>query len=249
MHACMVRYVTLPLSQEDPDAMDTQAAGEGEPNGTQAAPRLCERSQNAANARRREQTDSATGARPCEQDGDGVASQSFDLPQDEEASEDEGATPREDNQHDSFPHLGWWGDCLWDDILPCPAVATAMVLTGAQHELAEYTARLCVLLGDAKVEGDERKEKYQWKVPLASDAFLFCLGGDADGATRSAQLSRRLADAEEGNWGSLLVAACEEGDRTTRSSNDKERAVARVAGLFQAGEISRAAAAVWGGTL
>lgn len=151
-------------------------------------------------------------------------SRSLDLPLDEPA-EDEGATPREDNQHDLSPHLEWWDDCPWDDILHCPAVTTAMVPRGIQHALAEYKARLCVLLDAAKTEGDERKEERLWKVLLASDAFLFCPGSDSEGTTRSAQLSRRLADAEEGNWGSLWATACEEGTGGTQRSNDKEGTV------------------------
>ena len=41
--------------------------------------------------------------------------------------------------------------------------------------------------------------------------------------------------------------ACEDGGKVSHRAGDKERTVARVAGLLQAGEISRAAAAAWGG--
>ena len=248
--------MTPPLSQEEPTkAPDADAL-------------LCEQTNGAANPRLCEQDNAARDARPCELGPDSSTrpcasgtpmevseepsdlphnSRSLDPPLDEPAA-DEGATPREDNQHgDLFPHLERWDDCPWDDILHCPAVTTAMVPRGIQHALAEYKARLCVLLDDAKTESDERKEERVWKVPMASDAFVFCPGSDPEGTTRSAQLSRRLADAEEGNWGSLWATACEEGTGGTQRSNDKERTVGRVSGLLQAGEISSAAAAVWGG--
>jgi len=173
-------------------------------------------------------------------------SQGIDLPLDE-PSDDEHTTAKEDNLHDLFPHLEWWDDCPWDDILHCPAVTTAMVPRGIQHALAEYKARLCVLLDDAKLEGDSAKEERLWKVFLASDAFLFCPANDSEGSTRSSQLSTRLADAEKGNWGSLWATACEENRGGEARTNDKERTVARVSALLQAGEVSRAASAVWGG--
>ena len=262
--------VTLPLSQEAPYPTDARRGDdprlcETDERGNEA--RRCENNEATRDARHCEATPdtdrtdrngpAADGpTRPCESGAPmEVSGEPVDPPHDgpsrdlplDEPTDDEGATPREDNHHEVFPHLEWWDECPWDDILHCPAVTTAMVPRGIQHALAEYKARLCVLLGDARREENALKEERLWKVLLASDAFLFCPGGDSEGATRSAQLSRRLADAEEGNWGSLWATACEEGGGRARGSNDKERTVARVSGLLQAGEVSRAAAAVWGG--
>ena len=87
-----------------------------------------------------------------------------------------------------------------------------------------------------------------WKVFLALGGLLFAEGVTPSASARRENLTERLKWIQEGQWGVVWNAMAEQcrSGTTVRAREDKigDR-VRRVTELVQAGELSRAAAAVW----
>ena len=114
--------------------------------------------------------------------------------------------------------------------------------------MADFKHRLCVMVVKAANNHNTEQETRAWKALLATDSLLFSDVRSQDGLSRRKLVADRLVTAEEGNWGALR-AHCEQDSQQDlpQTASEAEKTAKTVSKLMDAGEYSRAAAAVWGG--
>ena len=163
---------------------------------------------------------------------------------DEEASDNE----QPDYATQPLPSMEWWDSLSFQDILAAPSPTTIYVPKGVEQPVADFKHRLCVMIENAATRGDQTAETQAWKALLASDCLLFSDVHSPDGLSRRKLVADRLVTAEEGNWGALW-SHCEQepSHYSSQTTSDSEQTAKTVAKLMEASEVSRAAAAVWGG--
>ncbi len=150
-----------------------------------------------------------------------------------------------------FANLDWWDTVPWDRILLLGAPTTAMIPDSMSVAVGNVRVRVCAAIERAHqgwlgmhVSTPERL----WKVFLALDGLLFSEGGQSLAVTRRERIQERLGWILTGQW-DVAWMSMEEQVRTApliRGREDKigDR-IRRVSELVQAGELTRAAAAVW----
>ena len=144
--------------------------------------------------------------------------------------------------------MDWWDLVPWSDILCLGLATTALIPKGIEHAVATWKATLCYHIEAAREEGNEADEIRGWKALLSSDALPFTDIKGSEAQSRRALIADRLYLMEQGLWGALWAQA-RAGRATERDSSkatpEAERMAGRVRVLMEAGEVSRAAAAVW----
>lgn len=147
-----------------------------------------------------------------------------------------------------LPGMEWWDSTSFQDILSAPSPTTLYIPKGVEQAVADFKHRLCVMVENAANNHDTEQETRAWKALLATDSLLFSDVRSQDGLSRRKLVADRLVTAEEGNWGALW-AHCEQDSQQDlpQTASEAEKTVKTVSKLMEAGEYSRAAAAVWGG--
>ena len=151
----------------------------------------------------------------------------------------------------AFRNLEWWDTIEWDRLLLVSAPTTAMIPDSMTSAIGRTKVRVCLALEQAHSgwEGMHPSTPERlWKVFLALDGLLFAEGATPTADTRRERLTERLKWIQDGQWDvawNTMEAQCRTSP-TVRAREDKigDR-VRRVTELVQAGELSRAAAAVW----
>ena len=147
-----------------------------------------------------------------------------------------------------LPGMEWWDSTSFQDILSAPSPTTLYIPKGVEQAVADFKHRLCVMVENAANNHNTEQETRAWKALLAADSLLFSDVRSQDGLSRRKLVADRLVTAEEGNWGALW-AHCEQDSQQDlpQTASEAEKTAKTVSKLTEAGEYSRAAAAVWGG--
>ena len=174
------------------------------------------------------------------------------------AEEEAAAEARADEPY-SLQGLEWWDTVTYDEIREHPADTTTLMPRAVAAGTARLRAAVCRAIEEATGADQQNRA---WKLLYALDALLYAnvggtgrrAAGAAPGAAGlgygiKAQVAERLTLAWEGRWSSLwTLAAAREGGAAEPPPQDeaRRRDAERVADLVRQGELSRAAAAVWG---
>ncbi len=150
-----------------------------------------------------------------------------------------------------FANLDWWDSMPWDRILLLGAPTTAMLPDSMSVAVCNVRVRVCEAIERAHqgwLGMHTRTPERLWKVFLALDGLIFSEGGHSLAITRRDRIQERLGWIFAGQWDVAWMSMEEQVHQgpLIRGREDKigDR-VRRVSALVQAGELSRAAAAVW----
>ena len=165
----------------------------------------------------------------------------------EEEEEEEGVAAE---LGDEVPRLEWWKDITWHRILAITTRTTPFVPRKCESAQVDLKGRLARAIEEAKSSGDKERETCAWKALFTIDSLLFGEGSDKEGEAnkgRTAQVSGRIALIEQGHWGGVSSEIDTSPKTIVEVTKNEAKVLAkRIDELMKAGELSRAAAAVWG---
>jgi hypothetical protein len=141
--------------------------------------------------------------------------------------------------------FAFWDSITWEDILHLRAPTTPLVPRGVAQAVAQRRADVSREIRQAAEAARPQDEERAWKAFLALDVLLFSGIKGTEGHSRRAQVADRLLLMEGGHWAALW-AGLDGAPPAAARADPEEHAAARVRGLLEAGEVSRAASAVWG---
>ena len=152
--------------------------------------------------------------------------------------------------------IEWWGTCSWEEIIIIDPSTAAFVPQSISHAITEVKAKICRNIEEAARNNDMDKQDNLWKCLWAIDPILMAAPStrapktQQDRVTWTQKISEKLSLIEQGQWGALWAAVeSRNNDEGKGKVNDGRsgisKTVKRMEELIQAGETSKAAAAVW----
>ena len=143
----------------------------------------------------------------------------------------------------------WWDSISWDQLLKMPSITSPLIPRGVRHAVATFKGKICFAIEEGLVKNDAAGETRAWKGLFAIDALLYNESHqDRKTKSRTALIAEKLSLMEEGHWGTVWAQMQDiEKPMNNDGSDPDERTVKRIESLMDAGEGSRATAAVWGG--
>ena len=151
----------------------------------------------------------------------------------------------------AFANLEWWDSVAWERIPLTRAPTTAMVPDSMAAAVSHIKARACLTLEHARAGWEGMPPvttERLWKMFLALGGLLSSEGPNRVATGRRESLQERLRWIIGGRWDAAWLSMEDQTRRgpAGRGREDKIGArVRRVTELARAGELSRAAAAVW----
>ena len=165
-------------------------------------------------------------------------------------------------QGKSFLNMEWWDQVTWEELLTHSGITTRIVPDQLWAAIADLKMRIATQIEELDgidtstgsksfKHGDQQKQERAWKLFFIHDLFLF---GSLQHGTQKAknpqtlvkQIGDRINDFNEGRWGALWAMIEHKKAAEDNPQHELETVARKVEELTKAGELSKAAAAVWG---
>jgi len=140
--------------------------------------------------------------------------------------------------------MEWWDHITWQELLTQPATTMTHIPDALSHAIATLRTAVCQ---EIESTAHTPEADRAWELLLALDLLLFGVLRDKSTAhSKRQQITDRMDLIQAGQWSSLWYQTQPEHKPDADQRPELTARSARVQSLIEAGEIGRAANAVWG---